>query len=89
MLLKRYNMLTLGSLVAGTKYRGQFTHRLLLIIQQIYKDGNVLLLLDTLHNYIGAGGATGAIHASNILLPDLARGELQLIGATTLDTYQK
>ncbi|KMO57403.1 Clp protease ClpX, partial [Lacticaseibacillus rhamnosus] len=89
MLSKRLMMLDMGSLVAGTKYRGEFEDRLKKIIDEIYKDGNVILFIDELHTLIGAGGAEGAIDASNILKPALARGELQLIGATTLDEYQK
>lgn len=86
---KRVMMLDMGSLVAGTKYRGEFEDRLKKIIDEIYKNGDVILFIDELHTLIGAGGAEGAIDASNILKPALARGELQLIGATTLDEYQK
>ncbi|WP_413523629.1 ATP-dependent Clp protease ATP-binding subunit [Latilactobacillus curvatus] len=86
---KRLMMLDMGSLVAGTKYRGEFEDRLKKIIDEIYADGQVILFIDELHTLIGAGGAEGAIDASNILKPALARGELQLIGATTLDEYQK
>ncbi|QBO36046.1 ATP-dependent Clp protease ATP-binding subunit [Periweissella cryptocerci] len=86
---KRLMMLDMGSLVAGTKYRGEFEDRLKKIIDEIYNDGNVILFIDELHTLIGAGGAEGAIDASNILKPALARGELQTIGATTLDEYQK
>lgn len=86
---KRLMMLDMGSLVAGTKYRGEFEDRLKKVIDEIYQDGNVILFIDELHTLIGAGGAEGAIDASNILKPALARGELQLIGATTLDEYQK
>lgn len=86
---KRLMMLDMGSLVAGTKYRGEFEDRLKKVIDEIYHDGNVILFIDELHTLIGAGGAEGAIDASNILKPALARGELQLIGATTLDEYQK
>lgn len=89
MLHKRLMMLDMGSLVAGTKYRGEFEDRLKKIIDEIYADGQVILFIDELHTLIGAGGAEGAIDASNILKPALARGELQLIGATTLDEYQK
>lgn len=85
----RLMMLDMGSLVAGTKYRGEFEDRLKKIINEIYQDGNVILFIDELHTLVGAGGAEGAIDASNILKPALARGELQLIGATTLDEYQK
>lgn len=86
---KRLMMLDMGSLVAGTKYRGEFEDRLKKIIDEIYADGQVILFIDELHTLVGAGGAEGAIDASNILKPALARGELQLIGATTLDEYQK
>ncbi|WP_125608450.1 ATP-dependent Clp protease ATP-binding subunit [Lapidilactobacillus bayanensis] len=89
MLEKRLMMLDMGSLVAGTKYRGEFEDRLKKVIDEIYQDGQVILFIDELHTLIGAGGAEGAIDASNILKPALARGELQLIGATTLDEYQK
>lgn len=86
---KRLMMLDMGSLVAGTKYRGEFEDRLKKIINEIYHDGHVILFIDELHTLVGAGGAEGAIDASNILKPALARGELQTIGATTLDEYQK
>lgn len=86
---KRIMMLDMGSLVAGTKYRGEFEDRLKKVIDEIYRDGHVILFIDELHTLIGAGGAEGAIDASNILKPALARGELQTIGATTLDEYQK
>ena len=86
---KRLMMLDMGSLVAGTKYRGEFEDRLKKVIDEIQHDGQVILFIDELHTLIGAGGAEGAIDASNILKPALARGELQTIGATTLDEYQK
>ena len=86
---KRLMMLDMGSLVAGTKYRGEFEDRMKKVIDEIYNDGQVILFIDELHTLIGAGGAEGAIDASNILKPALARGELQTIGATTLDEYQK
>ncbi|MDA5388687.1 ATP-dependent Clp protease ATP-binding subunit [Loigolactobacillus backii] len=86
---KRLMALDMGSLVAGTKYRGEFEDRLKKVIDEIYKDGQVILFIDELHTLIGAGGAEGAIDASNILKPALARGEMQVIGATTLDEYQK
>ncbi len=86
---KRLMALDMGSLVAGTKYRGEFEERMKKIIDEIYEDGNVILFVDELHTLIGAGGAEGAIDASNILKPALARGELQTIGATTSDEYQK
>lgn len=86
---KRLMMLDMGSLVAGTKYRGEFEDRLKKILEEVYRDGNVILFIDEMHTLIGAGGAEGAIDASNILKPALARGEVQVIGATTLDEYQK
>ena len=86
---KRVMMLDMGSLVAGTKYRGEFEDRLKKIIEEIREDGNVILFIDEMHTLIGAGGAEGAIDASNILKPALARGEVQVIGATTLNEYQK
>lgn len=86
---KRLMTLDMGTLVAGTKYRGEFEERMKKIIDEIYQDGEVILFIDELHTLIGAGGAEGAIDASNILKPALARGELQTIGATTLDEYQK
>lgn len=86
---KRLMMLDMGSLVVGTKYRGEFEDRMKKVIDEIYNDGQVILFIDELHTLIGAGGAEGAIDASNILKPALARGELQTIGATTLDEYQK
>ncbi|KRN58280.1 ATP-dependent Clp protease ATP-binding subunit [Limosilactobacillus secaliphilus] len=85
----RLMMLDMGSLVAGTKYRGEFEDRLKKVIEEIYQDGHIILFIDELHTLVGAGGAEGAIDASNILKPALARGELQMIGATTLDEYQK
>ncbi|MGL4698140.1 MAG: Clp protease N-terminal domain-containing protein, partial [Apilactobacillus waqarii] len=86
---KRIMMLEMGTLVAGTKYRGEFEKRLMKIISEIKSVGNVILFIDELHTLMGAGGAEGAIDASNILKPALARGDLQTIGATTLDEYQK
>lgn len=89
MLSKRLMMLDMGAVVAGTKYRGEFEDRMKKVVDEIYRDGEVILFIDELHTLIGAGGAEGAIDASNILKPALARGELQTIGATTLDEYQK
>ncbi|WP_412988497.1 ATP-dependent Clp protease ATP-binding subunit [Pediococcus siamensis] len=86
---KRLMMLDMGSLVAGTKYRGEFEDRLKKVIDEIHEDQHIVLFIDELHTLIGAGGAEGAIDASNILKPALARGELQTIGATTLNEYQK
>lgn len=85
----RVMALDMGSVVAGTKFRGEFEDRLKKILDEIYDDGHVLLFIDELHTLVGAGGAEGAIDASNILKPALSRGEVQLIGATTLDEYQK
>lgn len=86
---KRLMMLDMGSMVAGTKYRGEFEDRMKHIIEEIYHAGNVILFIDELHTVIGAGGAEGAIDAANILKPALARGEIQTIGATTNNEYQK
>lgn len=86
---KRVMSLDMGTLVAGTKYRGEFEDRLKKIMEEIRNAGNVILFIDELHTLIGAGGAEGAIDASNILKPALARGELQAIGATTIDEYRK
>lgn len=86
---KRVVTLDLAGIVAGSKYRGEFEERIKKVIKEVIEDGNVLLFLDELHTIIGAGGAEGAIDASNILKPSLARGEIQLIGATTLDEYRK
>ena len=86
---KRVLTLDIGLLVAGTKYRGEFEERLKKIMEEIKSAGNVILVIDEVHTLIGAGGAEGAIDAANILKPALARGELQCIGATTLDEYRK
>jgi len=86
---RRVLTLDLASLVAGTKYRGEFEERLKRVIKEILSAGNVILFIDELHTIIGAGGAEGAIDASNMLKPALARGELQCIGATTLNEYRK
>jgi ATP-dependent Clp protease ATP-binding subunit ClpC len=86
---KRVMVLDMGTVVAGTKYRGEFEDRLKKIMDEIRQAGNIILFIDELHTLIGAGGAEGAIDASNILKPSLARGELQCIGATTLDEYRK
>lgn len=86
---KRVMTLDLSGMVAGSKYRGEFEERIKKVIAEVKSAGNVLLFLDELHTIIGAGGAEGAIDASNILKPSLARGELQLIGATTLEEYRK
>jgi ATP-dependent Clp protease ATP-binding subunit ClpC len=86
---KRVLTLDIGLLVAGTKYRGEFEERLKKIMEEIRGAGNVILVIDEVHTLIGAGAAEGAIDAANILKPALARGELQCIGATTLDEYRK
>lgn len=86
---KRVVTLDLGSLVAGSKFRGEFEERLKKVMEEIRQSGDVILFIDEMHTIIGAGAAEGAIDASNILKPALARGEIQAIGATTLDEYRK
>src|SRR3954451_7486989 len=86
---KRLLTLDIGSLVAGTKYRGEFEERLKKIIEEVRSSGNCVLFIDEVHTLVGAGAAEGAVDAANILKPALARGELQCIGATTLDEYRK
>src|SRR5207247_4061359 len=86
---KRLLTLDVGALVAGTKYRGEFEERLKKIVEEIKNSGNCVLFIDELHTLVGAGAAEGAVDAANILKPSLARGELQTIGATTLDEYRK
>ena len=86
---KRVLTLDLSGMVAGSKYRGEFEERIKKVIAEVMEDGEVLLFIDEIHTIIGAGGAEGAIDASNILKPSLARGELQLIGATTIEEYRK
>ena len=86
---KRMVVLDLAMMVAGTKYRGQFEERIKAVINEVKRAGNVILFIDELHTLVGAGGAEGAIDASNVLKPALARGEVQCIGATTLDEYRK
>src|SRR5699024_7064217 len=86
---KRVKTLDMGSLIAGNKYRGEFEDRMKKILKEIQQDGSVILFVDEMHTLIGAGGAEGAIDASNILKPSLARGDIQMIGATTFDEYQK
>lgn len=86
---KRVVTLDLSSMVAGSKYRGEFEERLKNVMDEIRKAGNVILFIDEIHTIIGAGGAEGAIDAANILKPALARGEIQCIGATTIDEYRK
>jgi ATP-dependent Clp protease ATP-binding subunit ClpC len=86
---KRIVVLDLAMMVAGTKYRGQFEERIKAVINEVRRAKNVILFIDELHTLVGAGGAEGAIDASNVLKPALARGEVQCIGATTLDEYRK
>ena len=86
---KRVVTLDLSGMVAGSKYRGEFEERIKKVLSELKDDGDVLLFIDELHTIIGAGGAEGALDASNILKPSLARGELQLIGATTIEEYRK
>ena len=86
---KRLVTLDMGALVAGTKYRGEFEERLKKVIEEIKSAGNCVLFIDEIHTIVGAGAAEGAVDASNILKPSLARGEIQCIGATTLDDYRK
>ena len=86
---KRLLTLDLSGMVAGSKYRGEFEERIKKVIKEVIEDGNIILFLDEMHTIIGAGGAEGAIDASNILKPSLARGEIQMIGATTIAEYHK
>jgi len=86
---KRIIMIDLASLVAGTKYRGEFEQRVKLLLDEIRQNKNIIIFIDELHTLVGAGGAEGAIDASNILKPALSRGEIQCIGATTFDEYRK
>jgi len=86
---KRVVTMDMGSLVAGTKYRGEFEERLKKVIEELKSAGNCVLFIDEMHTIVGAGAAEGAVDASNLLKPSLARGELQCIGATTLDDYRK
>ncbi len=86
---KRVVTLDLSAMVAGSKYRGEFEERIKKVIAEVIEAGNIILFLDEIHTIIGAGGAEGAIDASNILKPSLARGELQMIGATTIEEYRK
>ena len=86
---KRVVTLDLAGMVAGSKYRGEFEERIKKVIREVTQSGNILLFIDEIHTIIGAGGAEGAIDASNILKPSLARGEIQLIGATTITEYRK
>ena len=86
---KRLVTLDLAAMVAGSKYRGEFEERIKKVIGEVIADGNIILFLDEIHTIIGAGGSEGSIDASNILKPSLARGEIQLIGATTIEEYRK
>lgn len=86
---KRIMAMDMASILAGTKYRGQFEERLKALLREIREDGNVILFIDEVHSIVGAGGAEGAIDAANLLKPALARGEFQCIGATTLDEYRR
>lgn len=86
---KRIVVLDLAMMVAGTKYRGQFEERIKAVMNEVRRAKNTILFIDELHTLVGAGGAEGAIDASNVLKPALARGEVQCIGATTLDEYRK
>ncbi len=86
---KRVVMLDLASMVAGTKYRGQFEERIKALMAEMEKEPDIILFIDEIHTIIGAGGASGSLDASNMLKPALARGEIQIIGATTLDEYRK
>jgi ATP-dependent Clp protease ATP-binding subunit ClpC len=86
---KRIVVLDLAMMVAGTKYRGQFEERIKAVMNEVRRAKNVILFIDELHTLVGAGGAEGAIDASNVLKPALARGEIQCIGATTFDEYRK
>lgn len=86
---KRVVMLDLSGMIAGSKYRGEFEERIKKVISEVMDAGNILLFIDELHTIIGAGGAEGAIDASNILKPSLSRGEIQIIGATTIEEYRK
>ena len=86
---KRLVSLDMSGLVAKSKYRGEFEDRIKKVINEVETAGNVLLFIDELHTIIGAGGAEGALDASNILKPALARGDVQVIGATTIEEYRK
>ena len=86
---KRLLSLDLSAMVAGTKYRGEFEDRVNAMIGEVRRAGNIILFLDELHNIIGAGSAEGAIDAANILKPALSRGDIQVVGATTLEEYRK
>ena len=86
---RRVVVLDLAMMVAGTKYRGQFEERIKAVMNEVRRAGNIILFIDELHTLVGAGGAEGAIDASNVLKPAMARGEIQCVGATTFDEYRK
>ncbi|QST02958.1 ATP-dependent Clp protease ATP-binding subunit (plasmid) [Pontibacillus sp. ALD_SL1] len=86
---KEIYTLSMGALVAGTKYRGEFEDRMKKIVEEVEEAGNIILFVDEIHTIVGAGGAEGAVDASNILKPSLSRGKIQMLGATTLDEYRK
>ena len=86
---KRIVTLDLASMVAGTKYRGQFEERIKALMAEVEKNPDVILFIDEIHTMIGAGGSSGSLDASNMFKPALSRGEMQIIGATTLDEYRK
>src|SRR5439155_1263034 len=86
---RRIVVLDLALMVAGTKYRGQFEERIKAVMNEVRRAKNIILFIDELHTLVGAGGAEGAIDAANVLKPSLSRGEIQCIGATTLDEYRK
>ena len=86
---KRLVSLDIGSIVAGTKYRGQFEERMKAILNELGKNPNIILFIDEMHTLVGAGGSAGSLDAANMLKPALARGEIQCIGATTLDEFRQ
>lgn len=86
---RRLVVLDLSGMVAGSKYRGEFEERIKKVIAEVMEHPGILLFIDELHTIIGAGGAEGALDASNILKPSLSRGEIQIIGATTIEEYRK
>lgn len=86
---KQVLVLDLAGMVAGSKYRGEFEERIKRVINEVIQNGNLILFIDELHTIIGAGGAEGAMDAANILKPALARGEMQILGATTMSEYRK